>query len=202
MYIEDDVNKYRDCMTEIKARIALVKRFTTGELTLGNESFSYEAVSVNLRKILELIAFASLTAHRETYWNKYKTLGDEKSFKPMLQRITTLNPRFYPESLLPPIRKEGTNHSEYPKNDKPFLTRSELEDLFGICSQTIHAWNPYKTGRTIDFKRPVAEWITLIEQLLNVHKVQLESGDVLVVTMNSAPDGFVHILYAVPTPMP
>lgn len=50
---------YCNNLDEIRNRLLLVKSFGNGNKTLGNERSDYEIVAVNLRKILELIAFGN-----------------------------------------------------------------------------------------------------------------------------------------------
>ena len=66
-----DLTKYCECMEEIKQRITIVESFIGG-VTLGQNTYDYEVVSLNLRKILELIAFSSLVANKEAYSKAHK----------------------------------------------------------------------------------------------------------------------------------
>lgn len=61
----------------------------------------------------------------------------------------------------------------------------------------IHVWNPYyPRARSINFERPVIEWVQRIYSLLEIHYVRLvDSGDALLVVLNN-PDGKVHAYYA------
>jgi hypothetical protein len=50
---------YCALMEEVKSRVALLQRITTGSLRHGTENFEYECASLQLRKVLESIAFGS-----------------------------------------------------------------------------------------------------------------------------------------------
>lgn len=58
---------YCSCMEEVKLRVSVIQAVVEKGLTVGREDFDVELVCVQLRKTLELIAFASLTASQARY---------------------------------------------------------------------------------------------------------------------------------------
>ena len=54
-------------MEDVKRRIGCLRRIASGELSLGDERLYWELSALQLRMVLELIAFASLSAHRDAY---------------------------------------------------------------------------------------------------------------------------------------
>ena len=63
----EDTSRYLQCMQEVRERLKLIELVTERKLTTGREFSDVEFVFLQLRKILELIAFASLTANKEKY---------------------------------------------------------------------------------------------------------------------------------------
>lgn len=191
----EDLAKYCQCMEEIKRRIDLVRLYVSGA-TLGREEFDYELISLNLRKILELIAFASLVANKEKYSAAHKKYLHEWRTNKLLENIEKLNPDFYPKALKPvEVLDNGVKH--FPVSDKPFLSRAEFTKLLNLCNDILHAWNPYTPReRKVDFERHISEWVDKIQWLLDVHYVRLAGNkDVIVVVMHDQPDGKVHAYY-------
>lgn len=190
---------YCDCMEELKTRVAYVRSVLGGEHQFPSELFAYESVSLHLRKILELIAFASLTANREQYANAHSRFRSHWNAKRLLDNLGELHPSFYPQ----PIRHAGTNdagqHNFEPLHDG-FLTQDEFVTLYDKCSSVLHTWNPYRDGpRVVDFGYAPMEWVERIQLLLGLHKMTLSGSDsIWIVQMNHPDDGKVHALTADP----
>lgn len=192
---QDDMTKYCQCMEDIKRRVSLIRNYINGGHSLGSEEFDYELISLHLRKILELIAFASLTAHKEKYSQAHEKYIREWRTTRLIENIAKLNPNFYPLPFQSPqTLSNGTKH--FPASDKPFLKLDEFNKLLNLCSDVLHVWNPYSLReRKIDFGVRVSEWIDKIQWLLDIHRVQLaDSGDVWVVVMSDY-DGKAHAYY-------
>ena len=60
--VANPYSKYADCMEEIKKRTEVVNGFFTGKCHAMYVQTTAESVSLQIRKILELIALASLAA--------------------------------------------------------------------------------------------------------------------------------------------
>ena len=59
--------KYRDCMEEIKKRTEVVDGFLRGNYHALYLQTTVESICLQVRKILELIALASLVANKGVY---------------------------------------------------------------------------------------------------------------------------------------
>jgi hypothetical protein len=59
-----EIVTYCTCMEEVNLRIGLVRSVVARSNTTGREDFDAELVFVRLRKTLEMIAFASLSANK------------------------------------------------------------------------------------------------------------------------------------------
>ncbi|MGA7922015.1 MAG: hypothetical protein WCA38_20315 [Candidatus Acidiferrales bacterium] len=70
--MSEEIRLYVNYMEEIRDRINFAKAVGAHHVTTGHELFDVELVFLQLRKMLELIAFASLTASKETYSAAYK----------------------------------------------------------------------------------------------------------------------------------
>ena len=68
-------SKYTDCMEEIKRRTEVVNCFLTRKCHAMYVQTTAESVSLQIRKILELIVLASLAANRSEYAKLQKELS-------------------------------------------------------------------------------------------------------------------------------
>ena len=83
-------------MEEVRDRINLVRSVGEHNITTGREVFDVELVFVQLRKVLELIAFASLTANKDKYCAAHANFATHWRAKSMLEELEKINPDFYP----------------------------------------------------------------------------------------------------------
>ena len=191
---------YCSCMEEVKNRLSLVKSVATAQLSTGNELFNYELVSVHLRKSLELIAFASMTANKNIYEEAHAGFANHWKAKEMLNSLNRLHPAFYPQPIkLDHVMSSGAKHFE--RVEDGYLTQGDFATLYDLCSEILHTWNPFtKKERHIDFKLSVAEWTRKIEQLLQLHLMQfVDRQEVWIVDMAYSVDGKVHAFKASPS---
>lgn len=180
------IDTYCALMEEVKLRLALVRRFTHGEITLGRDDFDAETLCIHLRKILEAIAFGSLVAHRDVYETVHQDTDSRWRAKEILTRIGKVHANFYPKPVTP-RRIDGKMLTEKAATD--FLTQSEFETLYDKCSDMLHFWNPFRAGpRTMDFGRSLNEWCDLIENLLRHHLVWIRTGGEPQVCVDGVPE--------------
>jgi len=190
---------YCDLMEESKSRIALLQRITTGSLRHGTENFEYECAALQLRKVLESIAFGSLCANKRAYAKVHANFEKHHRAKDLLRALEKVNPHFYPtpmrfgQSMTP-----GVKHLD--RVDDGYLTPNEFVDLYDTCNKVLHVWNPFsRDARHINFGRTVAEWAQRIQRLLDMHLMHLAgSDDVWAIQMVSPEDGKVHAFPASP----
>ncbi|MEW6121668.1 MAG: hypothetical protein AB1698_03585 [Pseudomonadota bacterium] len=197
MVNHEDLNAYAFSMEQIKVRLERLRRVISAEITLGDETADYEIVALNLRKILELIAFSSLSANRESYAKVHAGYTEHWSAKKLLKSISAINPDFFPHPLAPEVTKtNGVINFKSETGD--VLTRDDFEHLMDRCAEVIHVWNPYsRKARNVDFMLPIPEWLNRITRLLNVHTVRLAgTTNIILVLMQDPKNGSVNVCFA------
>jgi hypothetical protein len=198
---EDLAEIYCSCMEDVKSRLAVVRTVTKGQLSTGSELFNYELVSVQLRKSLELVAFASMTANKKLYAEAHAGFANHWKAKEMLSSLNRLHPGFYPQPIrLDHVKKSGAKHFERVEGD--YLTQEDFTTLYDLCSEVLHTWNPFTMKeKHINFKRSVTEWVQRIDRLLRLHFMQfVDREEIWVVDMEYSADGKVHAFKVAPSP--
>ncbi|MBI4378671.1 MAG: hypothetical protein HY578_06215 [Nitrospinae bacterium] len=188
---------YCICMEDVKSRLSVVKTVAGGQLSTGSELFDYEFVSVQIRKSLELVAFASMTANKNLYAEAHAGFANHWKAKDMLNNLKRLHPGFYPQPIrLDHVKESGDKHFEHVEDG--YLTQDDFVTLYDLCSEVLHTWNPFtKKERHIDFKRSVAEWVQRIDRLLRLHLMRfVDREEIWVVDMEYSEDGKVHAFTA------
>jgi hypothetical protein len=193
---QESIVLYCECMEEVKRRVLLINEVVSGRSPCGHEDMDAEVVCLNLRKSLELIAFSSLSAHKEAYAQAHANFAAHWRAKRLLAEMAKIHRDFYPQ----PISVSAANDQRVRQienvNDG-FLTADEFVFLYDQCSEVLHTRNPFRTDpRIVRFGRPIAEWIGRIERLLDLHMVHLAgSSDRWIIQMRSPEDGKVHAFH-------
>jgi len=193
-FMSDDITKYCDCMEEIKRRTRAITTILSKKYTTAFPATNIEFLCLQIRKILELIALASIAANKEEYARQYKKFANHWNAKRILNDIEKVNPSFYPVPGRQIIDRETGKVVEVKKLKGGYLTKDEFSDVYDKCSEVIHSSNPYGTQTDYsEFEKLIPEWNLKITNLLNHHQIQLiDSKYQLWVLMQSKDDGRVH----------
>src|ERR1035438_5910582 len=123
LLLASDVQLYCDCMARIRHRVNVVQTIMAGGIQIGHADQTAGLIFVDLRKTLEEIAFASLSANKEKYSEVHANFSRHWRAKDMLAVMDTVNPNFYPVPLPAPVETApGRKHFGEPLTDG-FVTR-------------------------------------------------------------------------------
>jgi hypothetical protein len=192
---DPDIKKYCDLMEEIKLRMSVGDFFISGKGHALYEPPTLESVSLQLRKILELIAFGSLVANKDSYLAVYARVSKTWHAGDLLRELEEVNPEFYPVPVVQvSSNKPGVFMEHKRREPGDYLTKSDFKEIYGRCGVMAHAANPFSKG--IDYgyyKKELPSWRTKIVNLLNGHEVHLvNSSGIYVVHMTVHGDNRVH----------
>ena len=169
-----DIVAYASLMKEIKLRVEVLTFFLTGKGHALYQPSTVETCYLQIRKILELIAFGSLAANKHLYSRAYANFASHWHAGRLLRDLKKVNPNFYPKPVLELPSSDPRAKSQLNDRVGDFLTKAEFEQLYDGCGAIMHARNPY--GQPLDYvaygsKLPY--WQQRIMNLLNSHQVQL-----------------------------
>jgi hypothetical protein len=181
-------------MEEIKRRIHAINTILSKKYTTAFPATNIEFLCLQIRKILELIALASMAVNKEEYAKQHEKFASDWKAKRILNDIEKVNPSFYPVPTKQIIDKETEKVIATEKIEGGYLTKEEFSDVYDKCSKVIHSSNPYGTQTNYgEFEKLIPEWQSKIMRLLNHHEIQLIDRDYhLKVVMQSEKDGRVH----------
>jgi hypothetical protein len=193
-----DTKLYLKCMWEARDRISLISSVVARQITIGRDDFAAELIFLQFRKVLELIAFASLTANRVKYSAAHARFAEHWRAKDMLKELAKVNPDFYPMPLKPPVLQEdGIKH--FPAVTEGFLTKDDFEVLYGHAGDILHARNPFTSkSLTVNIGYTVPQWVSRIQTLLRWHVMHLVDGKKWIVEVPVG-EGQIHVIPAQPT---
>jgi hypothetical protein len=192
-----DIQIYCDCMARIRDRINAVSTILAGPIPSGFQDQVTELIFVQFRKVLEEIAFASLSANREKYSEVHANFSKHWRVNEMLAIMDKVNPNFFPMPVPPPVETApGFKHFGETLTEG-VLTREDFAFLYKRSSEVLHTRNPYREDdRVINIKHSVQEWVSRFQGLLSWHITELLSGEKWVV--NIPAEGLVRAWPAVP----
>ncbi len=165
---------YAQQMREIKRRVEVLDYFLLAGGHALYKPTTIESMCLQLRHILELIAFASLCANRTAYAAVHKDFASHWNAELLLRDLARVNPDFYPvpEIELPSRTPGVKTHVEDLKDG--FLTKDEFVHVYKKCGAMMHARNPFgsKTGHHY-FEKSIPEWRSKLLKLLNTHRIKV-----------------------------
>jgi len=171
---QPDIQMYSDLMDQIKKRTEVLDFFLTGAGHALYQPTTVESVSLQLRKILELIAFGSLVANKDIYSAAYDKFATHWNARLLLRDLERVNSDFYPKPVVEAPSPDPRALHQLKPRQNDYLTREEFERAYEKCGAIMHAENPY--GSRIDLayylgKLPI--WRTQMVNLLNNHQIRL-----------------------------
>ncbi|MCY1218202.1 hypothetical protein D9M72_301430 [compost metagenome] len=180
-------DRYIWLMSQVKLRLRFLesdaeRMAAPPELPANEAVLLYERVCLQLRKILELIAYSTLVANKDAFATSHPNFAEFQKAKNVLNKLRAINPRYYPAAMRE-TTLNGKRHFEDAMPDT-WLTEDEFAPLFDSCSEVLHVANPFDGSELGDLGRTVPDWIARIRGLLQVHVVALTPDDIILVQMH------------------
>lgn len=152
---------YRDHMVEVKRRFRAIERILGAKKprTLSAE-FDDEFMWLQLRQIVELVAYSAIAADEERYaalrqeQNKNADYRVDSKPAKVLKYLSQISPHFLPKSLGVMVHQaDGTKHFEQGPEVAMLDRFLEIHDTAG---QHLHAINPFNEENVKDLKARLA----------------------------------------------
>ena len=173
-----NINLYCDVMEEIKRRTSVVWSFLNGKSSTIYKATTIESACLQVRKILELIALASLVANKTEFAAQNEKFAKVWNARLILNDIERLNSQFYPKPIREvPSAKPGILNDLQDITDG-FLTKEDFLKVYEKCGAMMHSDNPY--GGKTDYQyydKSLPKWMEKIRVLLNSHIIRLINGE-------------------------
>jgi hypothetical protein len=168
-----DIEIYCACIERVRHHVSVADSVLAGNIDTGHNDLNAELIFLHLRKALEEIAFASLSANREKYSAARAGFATEWNARRMLGFIEKVNAAFYPIPLKEP-QKLAPGRKHFDRVEDGYLTKEDFILLYDGCAEVLHCRNPYAPGDpTINVNFTVEEWSRRIKLLLRWHFVRL-----------------------------
>lgn len=193
----DTGKEYARFMEEIKWRLTEIDRrlvLVEGRERLPASIFEIEFCYLQLRFVCELIALASLLAHRS--YGLSKELLEEWHADQIFFELERINEHCFPW----PVRVTHGVNKQFHIADDPdrILTRSELKEIYGKCGNELHRG---RLMHTLTGKQKVYDpndlivWLRSIAALVREHSILFPEEDrAILVNFFGGPNREVRVL--------
>ena len=184
-----EVNRYCECLYDIKQRIAVIEKYISKKS--GQYRVIYvEYVCLQIRKILEGIALLSLVANVEEYAQQHERFATHYHARLIIRDLKRIAPDYFPIPVKMIEMQDGVKTWEL--INSPYLTEEKLIEIYEICGNVMHVQNPFSHNMNdfLENDKNFVEWVSLIKSLLNEHLMYLKGRNfILRGVMQSAENG-------------
>ena len=201
--MKPDIDRYLRVMLDIKWRAEVVSHIERNDRfnkdkddpslyryeSLIPPAVKIETVALQIRRIIESIALASLVANEPLYKKEAENFKKLWRTKEIFKTIEKWNPNYYPKPIEPfqGRYQYGDIEGNIKLIEDGFMTRDMCIEVYNKCSAILHSRNPFDDDQDRDYDQfysQVPDWIIQIVQLLNCHVFRLiGSNDFYVVHM-------------------
>ena len=190
----DEIDLYCRLMEEVKRRTSVIQGCLGGQINILYQATTIECAALQLRKILELIALASLVAHKDEYARQYPKFASNWHAERILRDIEKINKDFYPRPITEVLSVRPGIKTDLVDLEDGFLTKKDFISAYNSLGDILHARNPFTTPSDYGhFNNIVSDTIGKIIKLLNKHQIRLyKSPNFLLVHMKEKNDDRVH----------
>jgi len=182
---------YLDQLIEIKARLDYIANYSN----LNKNRFVIETHALQVRKLIELLAFSLLSIHQTRYKGNRANAGQDfrKDWngRDILNNILKINPDmfFRPAYSGFSIQGDGAKQVKL-RDDKDCFTIKRLAKLYDRCGGVLHVANPWLYSNKIEsFHHDLPSIIsklklTLIDHVVLVNHWESEKSTAVIFTFN------------------
>lgn len=175
---QNAVEKYLEQLKEVKQRGNVFQAFSRGNTNAIYEEASVEVATLQLRKILELLAFGFVLATGEKAIPAYASFVKYKNVKEFFTLLRNLNEDYYPKPIIQGRDGQGKmNWTDLAADE--YLTTEDFTILFEHCDRVLEPRRVGALPMSLEqCKTANSRWYKKIVQLLNAHLVHPAGNDV------------------------
>ena len=175
---QNAVEKYLEQLKEVKQRGNVFQAFSRGNANAIYEEASVEVATLQLRKILELLAFGFVLATGEKAIPAYTSFVKYKNVKEFFSLLRNLNEDYYPKPIMQGVDGQGKmNWTDLAADE--YLTTEDFTILFEHCDRVLEPRRVGALPMSLEqCKTANLRWYKKIVQLLNAHLVHPAGNDI------------------------
>ncbi len=182
---------YLDQLTEVKARLEYISGYSNSE----KDRFIVESHALQVRKLIELVAFSLMSIHRTKYEDFRATVGmdfkKDWNGKDIINNVLKINPYMFFRPAHPgfSVDKDGARQVNL-RDEGECYSLKRLAKLYDRCGGVLHVANPWLTSNKIEaFHNELPSIIKKLQLTLGDHIVLVnhwsnEQSTAVIFTLN------------------
>lgn len=164
------INTYLDLMHEVKRRHLSLNKVYDEPHRVMFKAIVVDHCYLQIRKILELIAFSVLSANQHALIAIQQGRSRDYHADKVLRSIERKFGAVYPRPIHQHMEPRPGVRADFVDLTDGFLTRGEFTALYDECGNVLHGRNPFRKPLDLDYYWPrIREWSAKIRNLLNSH---------------------------------
>jgi hypothetical protein len=194
MTAADPVQMYVNRMGELKKRFVAVEAVLQANPGLGADAvpqadwYALESVCLQLRKILELIAFSGLLAHKSKYEQAHEDFLTHMFVTKIARRLDAIHPRWFPEHVTITTIGDGKTQAGVTPTASGF-NRKVWAQLYDQMSEILHVNNPFAGRTVVHATWRIPETVARLKRHMQTHLVHIVDGPSLIGDLGTWPAG-------------
>ncbi|MDE1348517.1 hypothetical protein [Vibrio aestuarianus] len=169
------LDEYQDIYCQIVEEIRLRVLYAEGLALGGDDIVFIESVTLQIRKILELIAYLSIIVNRKSLNHDERNAYHAKKIIENLQDKTEI---FYPFPSRMIFSDSGVEPTLIPLPQDNYLSISEFVKLYQMCGKVLHAQHPMKKKLNFsEIKYNNSVYLEKLKDLLAYHTIPVRLND-------------------------
>jgi len=142
---------YLEQLEEVKARLAFIEVYSNEQ----KDRFIIESHALQIRKLIELMAFSLMAIHRTKYKEYRENVGkdykNDWNGRDIITSIISLNPDmfFRASAKSASLQEDGTKQVQL-KPETDCYTLKRLAKLYDRCGGILHVENPWKASTKVN----------------------------------------------------
>ena len=184
---QEIIAKYTYCLIEIRKRIEVVLGIVEHKYTTGILIIDIELVSIQFRKIIELMALGSLVANIDEYSKIRERSKEDWNARLIMQDLERINPQYFPKmcKMKQTEMLNGKKVFDFQNVEKGRIKKDQAIAIYEKCSALLHANNPFNNEK--DYKSYYSlfeKWIHQIMDHMRFHLIFIIPGNIIGGIMN------------------
>ena len=182
---KDHIELYCRCISEMKWRSDFIRESWVTPATNTDRSVLYlEGACLQLRTIIELIAFASLVSSQEAYSREWSNYARANDFTKLIKSLRAINPHFLPTGVK--FLGRDASGSLQMRDADVQLDEDILVSAHGRMGNVVHAQNPFKPRMDYEQHRVIlASTMNHLIAAMQNHVAILSDGTHLLIQMGA-----------------
>ena len=183
------IETYANLMHEVKRRHASLNIAFNEPHRLLYKATIIDHCYLQLRKMLELVAFGMLSANQHALSSLQHSTPKEYHAEKVLRAIERKFGQVYPKPIIQKMDPSPGIRANFVEKAAGYLTRTDFTELYNECGNVLHGRNPFRKPLDLDYYwEAIPVWSGKVRELLDSHIATIVNDPNLYLVQMAADD--------------